>query len=424
MTLPLTEQAAATVAIPPASKANSGANSDITSLTGLTTALPISEGGTGATSAAAARTALGLGSAATKDVGTSGAAVPLLSTANTWGLQQTHAVRPTFNGNTPWDNGNLASPMTLDTDQTVTGVKTFTANPSVDGAAATYRNTSYSTVGVARWKHGANQTAETGNNVGSDYSVDRYTDAGVWIDAPISVKRSTGVTTFSVRPLFGANTPWDSGNLNFAAPPAIGATTPNSAKFTSLSTTAGVAAAGTIQSGPGGSSPTSYVTPTAVFSTYTGNTGGTDKYTEMWADNTTGGIWISQGSGFSKGLITATAAQIASGIPQILGRSATVLHAHWSGNTSAPNSGTAINCTATWLSTGRLRIWLSTAFAFATHSISVTGNALSNGTNWLVATMIGNAGDGTYIDIGFVITGSGAGVMAEGQIQLTVFKVN
>jgi hypothetical protein len=144
----------------------------------------------------------------------------------------------------------------------------------------------------------------------------------------------------------------------------------------------------------------------------------------MWADNTTGGIWISQGSGFSKGLITATAAQIASGIPQILGRSATVLHAHWSGNTSAPNSGTAINCTATWLSTGRLRIWLSTAFAFATHSISVTGNALSNGTNWLVATMIGNAGDGTYIDIGFVITGSGAGVMAEGQIQLTVFKVN
>jgi hypothetical protein len=33
--------------------------------------------------------------------------------------------RPTFNGKTPWDNGNLVSPMTLDTDQTVTGVKTF-----------------------------------------------------------------------------------------------------------------------------------------------------------------------------------------------------------------------------------------------------------------------------------------------------------
>lgn len=44
--------------------AKSGANSDITSITGLTTALGISQGGTGATSQSSARTALGLGSAA------------------------------------------------------------------------------------------------------------------------------------------------------------------------------------------------------------------------------------------------------------------------------------------------------------------------------------------------------------------------
>lgn len=43
------------------SKANSGANSDITSLSGLTTALSVAQGGTGATTAPAARTALGLG---------------------------------------------------------------------------------------------------------------------------------------------------------------------------------------------------------------------------------------------------------------------------------------------------------------------------------------------------------------------------
>jgi len=42
-----------------------GANSDITSLSGLTTALSLAQGGTGATSAGAARTALGLGTAAT-----------------------------------------------------------------------------------------------------------------------------------------------------------------------------------------------------------------------------------------------------------------------------------------------------------------------------------------------------------------------
>lgn len=44
--------------------AKSGANNDITSLTGLTTALPVSLGGTGGKTQAAARTGLGLGSAA------------------------------------------------------------------------------------------------------------------------------------------------------------------------------------------------------------------------------------------------------------------------------------------------------------------------------------------------------------------------
>ena len=51
------------------SLAKKGANSDITSLSGLTTALSISQGGTGDKTAAGARTNLGLGSAATKDVG-------------------------------------------------------------------------------------------------------------------------------------------------------------------------------------------------------------------------------------------------------------------------------------------------------------------------------------------------------------------
>jgi len=49
-------------------KAASGANNDITSLSGLTTALSISQGGTGGTTQAGARTGLGLGSAAVVDV--------------------------------------------------------------------------------------------------------------------------------------------------------------------------------------------------------------------------------------------------------------------------------------------------------------------------------------------------------------------
>ncbi|MCR1320101.1 phage tail protein [Enterobacter soli] len=50
------------------SLAKKGANSDITSLSGLTTALSIGQGGTGAKTAADSRTNLGLGSAATADV--------------------------------------------------------------------------------------------------------------------------------------------------------------------------------------------------------------------------------------------------------------------------------------------------------------------------------------------------------------------
>ncbi|HID2486446.1 TPA: phage tail protein [Enterobacter cloacae] len=49
--------------------ARKGANSDITELKGLTTALSIAQGGTGSTNASGARTSLGLGSSSTYDVG-------------------------------------------------------------------------------------------------------------------------------------------------------------------------------------------------------------------------------------------------------------------------------------------------------------------------------------------------------------------
>lgn len=51
-----------------ANKAGSGANSDITSLSGLTTALSVAQGGTGGKTQATARAGLGLKSAATADV--------------------------------------------------------------------------------------------------------------------------------------------------------------------------------------------------------------------------------------------------------------------------------------------------------------------------------------------------------------------
>ena len=56
-------------------KAEKGANSDITSLSGLTTALSVAQGGTGSTTASGARTNLGLGNSATSDVGTTSGTV-------------------------------------------------------------------------------------------------------------------------------------------------------------------------------------------------------------------------------------------------------------------------------------------------------------------------------------------------------------
>jgi len=64
-------------------KAAKGANSDITSLSGLTTALSIKQGGTGGSDAATARTNLGLGTAATANVGANGNQVML---NGDWGI--------------------------------------------------------------------------------------------------------------------------------------------------------------------------------------------------------------------------------------------------------------------------------------------------------------------------------------------------
>lgn len=57
---------------------------------------------------------------------------------------------------------------------------------------------------------------------------------GGTLSGPLVLPTVTGVTAFSVRPTFQSNTPWDSGNLNFASPPVIGASTPNNAFFNNL----------------------------------------------------------------------------------------------------------------------------------------------------------------------------------------------
>jgi hypothetical protein len=129
----------------------------------ITLPLPVASGGTGSTTAAAALSALG--------------GAPKAS--------------PTF-----------------------TGTVTLPQFTLISSAAGNARQFSWQTAGLNRWIMSTNATAETGANAGSDWSLDRYTDAGAYADTPLSIKRSSGQATFSQRPLFGANLAWDSGNLN------------------------------------------------------------------------------------------------------------------------------------------------------------------------------------------------------------------
>lgn len=46
----------------------------------------------------------------------------------------------------------------------------------------------------------ADNAAEQGNNSGSNYSINRYSDAGVFLDAPLSINRASGVVNFSHSP--------------------------------------------------------------------------------------------------------------------------------------------------------------------------------------------------------------------------------
>ncbi|WP_202303478.1 tail fiber domain-containing protein [Dryocola clanedunensis] len=88
-----------------------GGQATLSTLT-LSTALPLTSGGTGAATAAAARANLGLGTAATANVGTSGGTVPLLNATNTWDGAQTFT--NTIQGNVSGTASNVTGIVSID----------------------------------------------------------------------------------------------------------------------------------------------------------------------------------------------------------------------------------------------------------------------------------------------------------------------
>lgn len=73
-------------------------------------------------------------------------------------------------------------------------------------------------------------TAATQNTGTSGATLPLLNGANTW----------SAAQTFSVRPTFNSATPWDSANLAFATPPAIGGTTPAAGAFTTLSATGAI----------------------------------------------------------------------------------------------------------------------------------------------------------------------------------------
>ncbi len=127
----------------------------------------------GAADPAAQRSALGLGTAATVNTGTSGAAVPLLNAANTFAAGQR------------------------------IGDGTAAANFIIDGAAALGRFIDMRSAGNNRFRLALTST-ESGGNAGSNFSVQSYDDAGVSIETPLSILRSSGTTTLKALSLTNA----------------------------------------------------------------------------------------------------------------------------------------------------------------------------------------------------------------------------
>ena len=129
-------------------------------------------GGTGSTTAPGARASLGLGSAATENTGISGATIPLLSNANTWGAAQT---APEFLITRVGQNIDAGLTISADSGRL----------PQVLLRTGTTPN----------WM--ISRTSITGTNVGGNLILGRYDDAGSWLGGALEIERQSATAYFS-----------------------------------------------------------------------------------------------------------------------------------------------------------------------------------------------------------------------------------
>lgn len=84
---------------------------------------------------------------------------------------------------------------------TILNGSTLAAAINLQSNAGQFRYLQFQTGTSPRWQIiGADTTAESGSNAGSNFYINRYSDTGTYIDAPMSVNRQTGIANFSQSP--------------------------------------------------------------------------------------------------------------------------------------------------------------------------------------------------------------------------------
>jgi hypothetical protein len=93
-----------------------------------------------------------------------------------------------------WDDTNNRLGIGTNIPVGVLHLKTAAQNTrlAIDGDTGFNRLISYRTAGLQRFGLYVNNTAESGSNVGSDFAIRAYNDAGTLLNTPVFIKRSTG----------------------------------------------------------------------------------------------------------------------------------------------------------------------------------------------------------------------------------------
>lgn len=72
----------------------------------------------------------------------------------------------------------------------------FSTTIQTDATSGNARLSNYTTNGLLRWQFGANGDTESGGNSGSSLIINRYNDAGSYLDTPLNVSRVSGQFQF------------------------------------------------------------------------------------------------------------------------------------------------------------------------------------------------------------------------------------